>query len=156
MSNTFSIDTPCAHGELTLSGVASAAIAVAGTYYVANSGGTTTLTSGDGFDTSASGRLRYIGTKTIMAHCGATVSFTYNSTSQVIRVRAALNGTTIAASEVALKYGTSGDEVSTALHFMTELATNDYLELFVTDDLGTSKVVTIDKANIFAIAVPNC
>jgi hypothetical protein len=156
MSNSFNSDVPCANGELTLSGVASAAIAVAGTYYVANSGGTTTLTMGDSFDTPASGRLRYTGTKTIMAHCGATVSFTYNSTSQVIRARAAKNGTTIAASEIALKYGTSGDVVSTALHFMTELATNDYIELFVTDDLGTSKVVTVDKANIFAVAIPKC
>lgn len=154
MSDKIAGTFPAAHGELTMASVASAAITVAGTYVAVATGGTTTLTMGDNFDTSADGRLRYIGTKTLMCHMGATVSFTYNSTSQIIKCRAAKNGTTIVSSEVQLKYGTSGDVISTALHFMASMATNDYIELYVTDDLGTSKVVTVNAANIFAVGIP--
>lgn len=155
MSDKISGEFPMAHGELTAPGTSSAAIAVAGTYYLVATGGTTTLTMGVNFDTTANGRLRYIGTKTLMFHCGASLSFHYSAVAtQLLSVRAAKNGTTIAASQLDRSI-TSAAVDSTAMHFMTTLATNDYLEIYATDDSGTNKTVIFDQINIFAVAIPS-
>ncbi len=93
------------------------------------------------------GRLRYTGTTTRMFHVAVTLSGTPQTGNDVFVFGVAKGGTVIAASKVL--GSTSGTQLS-ALHAMVELASNEYLELFVGNTSATRNF-TVKSLNIFAL-----
>lgn len=116
---------------------------------------TTALSSGVyEFDNGGSnnGRLRYTGTTTKMFHVACTVSIASSGVNDVFVMGIAKGGTVIATSKVMNKITAAGDTQSTALHVMAELATNEYIELYVGNMTDTDNLV-IKTLNLFAVGM---
>ena len=121
---------------------------------------TTTLNATSSFDSPSYGRLRYTGLVTTYFHCGSTVSLKSLGTNTVTRQVLVKNGTVNASNEytggvqqtgqVEHKVGTAGDVISTAIHSMVKMATNDYIELAVSNDTDTNDF-TITNADTFCL-----
>ena len=95
------------------------------------------------------GRLRYTGATTRMFHVAITLSGTPATPSDVLVLGAAKNGTVIAASKV---LGSASGTQFSALHAYIELATNDYLEVYV-GNITASRDFTFKSLNIFAMGM---
>ena len=104
------------------------------------------------WDSPSNGRLRYTGTNTLSFHCGVTVSFkTSAGNNQEVMFEIRKNGTKINGSKV-LSTGDSGEYHSTAIHIFTQMATNDYLEIWTINNSGTNTVV-VNSFNLFTMSV---
>src|SRR4030067_3469966 len=121
----------------------------------------TTLNTNVQFDSPSAGRLRYTGSVTRMFHLGCTFDVSSVTNNQVIKgvfyknggVNANsefTSGTQLSAGTIQHKTGTGGDQISTAIHVMVELATNDYIELGILNDTSTADLKVIDM-NVFAM-----
>jgi len=115
---------------------------------------TTTLSSnsmGD-WDSPSDGRLRYTGTKTMTFHAGATISFKSTAgNNQQIELEMRKNGTKITGSKV-LSTADNAEYASTAIHIFAQLATNDYLEIYVINNTGSNNVV-VNSFNLFNMSL---
>jgi len=99
------------------------------------------------------GRLRYTGATTKMFHCAVTVSFDGEGAGTNVYVFAITkNGVAMSGCKVLQSIAAVGDIQSTALHCMAELATNDYIELYVGNTTDTDDI-TIKSMNIFALGM---
>lgn len=98
------------------------------------------------------GRLRYTGTTTKQFHVACSISFKPATANDIFVIGIAKNGTVIAASKVLQQISGIAQIVSTALHVMAELATNDYLELFV-GNVSDTDDFTITTLNMFAMGL---
>lgn len=114
----------------------------------------TTLNADYEFDNGGAnnGRLRYTGTVTKTFHIATTISFAADSANDVFVIGVAKNGTVIAGSKVLVRVINAADTVSTALHVMVSLATNDYIELYVGNITDADDFV-IKTLNIFAMGM---
>lgn len=141
-------------GEAAMQGNATATtIGSAGTYVKA--AGTTAL-SGDEYlfddDSSTANRLRYTGTpeKLVMFWC--TCSFTSASNNQQISFKAYLHddsgasGAVIDDSLVTQFVQSTSDTMSVTVVGHAHMATNDYLEMHVTNETGTNNVTIVDMS----------
>ena len=138
------------YGSFYRNAASATTVSVAGTYYKA--AGTTTAGSLYLMDMPADNRLRYTGTPTMHFHVAVSTSFTTAGSNETIGLKVAKNGTVIDSS-VCRRRVTSGSDIgSTAVHIDASLATNDYLELFVTNETNTS-TVTIDEVYFFALGM---
>ena len=127
---------------------AATTISVSGTYYKEN-GTWTSQGSPVGFTISGN-RLTYTGTPTANFLLLYRASFTVSAgTNQTITFRIAKNGTTDT-STAASNLVDSGDTKVVAGFSFISLATNDYLELFVTNETSTNSV-TCSKAVALAM-----
>lgn len=106
----------------------------------------------DDFDMPAAGRLRYLGVETRAFHVMCTLSFTVVGVNQECHFQLATDGTVSAQSEVRRKVGTGSDVGSSAIHWLTTLAQNEYLSLFVKNITSTNDV-TIVSYNLQAIGM---
>jgi len=116
---------------------------------------TTALSSGEyEFDNGGgnTGRLRYTGTTTKMFHIACTISFSPDNANDEFVVGVAKNGTVISTSKIISKARGIGETSTTALHVMAEMATNDYLELYVGNISGTGNF-TIKTLTMFAMGL---
>ena len=116
-----------------------AAVASAGAFVKVSTASSTTASETSNFTITTDNRATYTGGTTQKF----IVSYQFTCTgqnNQIAAFRIAKNGTTIAGSEVARKIGTGLDEGATAVHFIVELATNDYVELWATNQDGTGNV----------------
>lgn len=114
---------------------------------------TTTLNNDSLFDMSADGRLRYVGTTTRTFHIACTVSFDgAGSGTNVYVFGLAKSGTMVTQSKVLQSITAVGDIQSTALHVMTTLSTNQYLELYV-GNLTDADDITIKTLTLFAVGM---
>lgn len=116
---------------------------------------TTALSAGAyEFDNGGSnnGRLRYTGAITKMFHVACTISIAPASANDVFVLGVAKGGTVIASSKILQKVAVAGDTQSTALHVMAELATNEYLELYVGNTTDADDLV-IKTLNLFALGM---
>jgi len=125
-----------------------------------------TFTDGhlDSFDTPTVYELRYTGATTTPFHLGCTISFKCsggaNQTVKCVLVKNATvnanqeytGGTILNGGTIRTKTGATGDEVSTAIHIMSGLATNDTLSLFVQNTSSTNDVTVID-CNLFGMGI---
>jgi hypothetical protein len=137
-------------GSLYWSATAATTIAVQSTYYKAL--GTTTAINLNRFTSPASNRLTYTGDPDIHLHIACSMSCTCASNSQILGFSIGINGTHIPASLIQRKVGTGADVGALALHWDAQLSTNDYIELFVTNDSGTA-TVTIEQGYLFAMSM---
>lgn len=138
--------TTLPNGEIYFSTPAATTIATAGTFVKA--AGTTTLLSGSSdFTMPSNNRLTYGGTVTKKFRVTVALSMTLGAANEVLALRLAKNGTTIAATEIDRKTGASGDIGAAALTHLVELATNDYVEIWITNK-STTASPTIDLGNM--------
>lgn len=117
------------------------------------------------WDSPSAGKLRYTGTATRVMHCGCTISSKpagANDTFKYVVVKNGSwngsdeysSGTILSAGTITLSQRTGGITYSTAIHIMTSMATNDYIELAVWNDTSAQDVTVIDM-NLFAVGMGN-
>lgn len=145
-----------ASGQIYIPDGSGAATTISGTanYYEVTDG--TWSLSGDAYlfdESGGNGRLTYIGTEPIMAHIACTLSSVCAASTQVLHFRLGITGTTNANAEVQMKIGTGSDVISTALHLIAELDTNDYISLWVRNATSAANV-TVNVANLQAVTMP--
>jgi hypothetical protein len=127
-----------ARGEIAITSSAETSILLVDTWYpVAGTWTLTTATSGEGFDMSTNGQLRYTGTPDRIVFVNATVSFESAVAAKTFEFALAVDGTVIDES-IASHYG-SGPAVPLgfAAQALLSLSTNQYMTLMVrnrTDD----------------------
>ena len=125
-------------------------ISIAGTYY--KTAGTSTARALNGF-THSDNRLTYIGEDDKHFHLAASLSFTCGGTNQTIGWKMAKNGVVDDGTVVRRRVGTGTDIGSTALHADFTLSTNDYIEIWCTNETSTNSV-TLDEFYVFGMGMP--
>lgn len=138
------------HGTMYRNVAAATTIVTPGTYVKA--AGTTTAGALNGFDMPADNRLRYTGAATKHFHLVVSASFTMAGSNDVIGLKMAKNGVPMDESVQRRKVGTGTDIGSTAIHADAVLATNDYIELWVTNETD-SVAVTVDELYVFVMGM---
>ncbi len=114
--------------------------------------GVSSILGTDDFDEPANGRLRYVGVETRMFHIACTVSFTSDSNQQEIHMQLAKSGTVSDQTEIRRKVGTGTDVGTGALHWLTTLATNEYISIFAKNVTGANDI-TIVSFNLQAVGM---
>lgn len=109
----------------------------------------TFTTTSEQFTASSNGRLLYTGSTTRMFHIAITVSGTPATANDIFVWGAAKNGTVLVPSKV---LGSSSGTQFSSLHVYTQLATNDYLELYIGNTTATRNF-TVKSLNIFAMGM---
>ena len=142
------LDALCAKGALSMTTPASVTVG-AGVDAVA--GGTTTLSADSNlFDMPANSRLRYTGTPTIKVVVSAALSITTDTNNIVTAMSIGKNGTIVSPSIISRKIGTGADVGAISLSWLVELATNDFVELFMSHDSGGNVGMTVEKLSLVA------
>jgi len=136
-------------GSLYFSSAAATTITVAGTFYKA--AGTTTQVSANRF-TVGTNRLTYTGTPTIHTHIAASYSMTTAGTNDILGIAIAKGGSVLTHSILKRKIGTGSDVGAAACHADVSLATNEYIELWVTNYDATA-TVTLDLGYLFILGM---
>lgn len=101
---------------------------------------------------NTAGRITYNGTSDRHFHMVASIAMTSAANNQTIAFRLAKNGTTLADTMIERRVGTGTDIGALAIHGDTVLSTNDYIELYVTNETSTANV-TINDLYMFAMGV---
>lgn len=131
--------------------------------YTKVSGVAFTLGTSQNFDMPVNGRLRYTGTKTAYFHLGCTLSMSGAGANDVFSGVLYKNGTVntnleytagteLSAGTITRKMGAASDAGSTAIHVMTQLSTNDYIELAIKNETDTDDI-TIEHVNLFGVCM---
>lgn len=134
-----------AHGGLYRNVAAPTTVTVAGTYYKA--AGTTTAGELDDLTMPQDNRLTYIGVPERHFHILATISMTCDGINKIIGFKIAKNGTPIDGSVSRRRVGTGTDIGALAVQADVALATNDYVEIWVTNET-TNTAVTLDEFHL--------
>ena len=139
-------------GEASMQGNATATtIGAAGTYVKV--AGTTAL-GGDEYlfddDSSTSNRLRYTGAAEKLVHFTASISFTSASNNQQISFKAyyyddsGASGAVIDDSLVTQFVQSTSDTMSVTISCHAIMDTNDYIEIYVTNETNTNSVTVVN------------
>lgn len=110
---------------------------------VAGTTAATTVAPED-FTIATDNRITYTGTRTVDVTVHATLSVSSASNNQVVHMAVYKNGTTkLTGSDMTTKTGTGGDVTHMSIVIDADLATNDYLELWVANDTSASNVTVV-------------
>lgn len=137
-------------GGLYFSTPAATTCTLAGTFYKA--AGTTTVTAVNRCS-HTDNRITYTGDPSIHMHIAASMSFTTSGTNDIISVCISKNGTPQTGSEARRKVGTGTDVGSTALHWDVMMSTNDYLEVWVSNEDSAGTTVTLQNCYLFGLGM---
>lgn len=131
------------YGSYYVEGNASAnTISVAGTYVKAN--GTTTAGSDIlKFTTPTDNRLTYVGSSQVVLRFVAMINMSAGNNKEV-RAKFAKNGSTVSGPPAKTTSSGTGDVSNFILTSIITLNTNDYVELFVTNQTDTTSVTVSD------------
>lgn len=143
----FLVSTAPPYGSMSRLVAAATTVITPGTYYKA--AGTTVAVNLNDFDMPLDNRLRYTGLASKHFHIVVSASFTVGGTNDVVGLKIAKNGVVIDNTVQRRKVTTGTDIGSTAVHGDVVLATNDYLELWLTNETA-SDTVTVDELYFFA------
>ncbi len=124
-------------------------VSATSTYYKA--AGTTTLESISQKFTHSSNRLTYGGALTRDFRINVTATMT-SGNNQELGVRIAKNGTTVSNTTSISTTSGTGKAEGAACQGVIQLATNDYLEIFVSNETATANV-TVTYLSVIAEAV---
>jgi hypothetical protein len=138
------------HGTMYRNVAAATTTVTPGTYLKA--AGTTTAGNLNAFDMPANNRLRYTGAAQKHFHIAVSVSFTCGANNKTVGLKIAKDGVVMDDSVARRRVGTGTDIGSTALHADTTLTTNQYLELWLTNETNTA-TVTIDEMYFFVMGM---
>lgn len=139
------------HGSFSRLVAAATTIGTAGVYVKA-AGTTSVGPNMKDFTMPVDGRLTYIGAPDRHFHVVVSASFTVANNNKVIGLKVAKNGTPLDPSIQRRKVATGADIGSTAVHADVILSTNDYLELYVTNETDTVSP-TIDELYFFVMGM---
>jgi hypothetical protein len=143
------------YGEMTINGNSTASGTITPGTPI-EMGGTVTAGSNRGFTvtTGSGGRLTHDGIATKKLKVTVTATLSSNVNSQILSLFIAENGTAIAASEVRHKSGATGtDEIAMSTQAFVDAATDDYYEVFVEIDGGTTPTITVEDMQMSIIEV---
>ncbi len=138
------------YGAYYFTATAATTIAVAGTFVKAL--GTTVLTNAREFTMPSNNRLTYTGVPDRHMHLVLSASFISAGTNDNLSIALARNGAVITHTEMTRFVSTGSDQGSTASHGDVVLSTNDYIELFVTNE-DAAVDVTVQQAYVFAMGM---
>ena len=137
-------------GSLYFSTPAATTTVTPGTYLKV--AGTTTSISLNRVTMPANNRLAYTGTPTVHAHIACSIDMTSGSNNQTAGFKIAKNDVVLDHSKVTRRISTGTDVGSTALHADVSLATNDYVELWLTNETSTA-TITIGNGYLFFLTM---
>ncbi len=143
-----SFNPPC--GGFYITTPIATPIAEAGTFVKAL--GTTTITMLNGMTMPISNRLVYTGAPDRSFHISASMSFTSLGANDNVSLAIAKNGSVLDHSELTRFLASGNDQGSTSVHADAVLSTNDYFELFVTNEDDTMNF-TMQQAYLFALGI---
>ncbi|MBW1853105.1 MAG: LamG domain-containing protein [Deltaproteobacteria bacterium] len=116
------------------------------------SGTTTEVTSSDHVAVSSAGRITYTGAKTRCFKVDAAVTMTTAGNNKLVSFYIARNGTPLTPSRQQRFVSTGADVGNMALTCMPQLATNDYIEIYVENNTDNTNVTgEFMNANIMSI-----
>jgi len=138
------------YGGMFFTVPAATTIATPGT--MVKSAGTTTLTNARDFTSPVDNRLTYTGVPDRHMHIAMSFSLTTVGTNDDVSIAVAKNGVVIAHSKLTRFMSTGLDHGSTATHADMVLSTDDFLELFVTNEDAAADV-TIQQGYMFAVGM---
>lgn len=126
-------------------------IVSANTDYVTNWNSSGAQTNARQFTVSTAGRLTYSGTVNIHCHVACTISFSVSvAASKEVQFKIYKNGSTeVAGSLTTVDTNGATVTLSTAIHCDVGLSTNDYLEVWVSNETDTTNV-TLEDCYLFA------
>lgn len=140
-------------GEISMSGNTSLTNITSANAWVKIAGTTNFSTGSYEFSNGATNnRLKYTGPSTKMFHIACTISVKSTQSSSNLKAVLYKNGVPLNNGIVQCKMGSSSDIVSTAIHVMTEMNQNDYLELWITNTVSSADF-TVTEMNLFAMGV---
>ena len=121
-------------------------ITIAGIFYSPTSGTSSIVNGTADIDMPQAGRIRYIGVADRHFMLSVSITATVAGNNQDIRFQLTKNGTALPETIVARTWGTGADGGNLAMNTSTILATNDYIELQVSNDTSTSTVTITNGA----------
>jgi hypothetical protein len=142
--------TQSAYGECYISSITATSIGTAGTFVKV--GGTTTAGFLSNFTHPASNRLTYTGTATRKFLLTAALSFHGTGTNDYKFAFHKNTSSLLSPSIVSTTGSGTGDLAHVSIQTIVELATNDFIEVFVTNADATNSA-TIDFMNVTAVAL---
>jgi len=92
-------------------------------------------------------RLRYMGTKTKIFNIVASLSLTSTTSNQVLSMYFAKNGAVINSTRIQRKIGNGSDIGAASVSGTVELATGDYIELWLANNVSSSNA-TVENLNL--------
>ena len=137
-------------GGLFFTLAAATTISVQGT--MVKAAGTTALTNARNFTAPGDNRLTYTGVPDRHVHIAMSVSFTTSGSNEDISIAIAKNGVVLTHSKLTRFLATGQDHGATASHGDVVLSTNDFIEVFVTNEDSTADV-TIQQGYMFAVGM---
>lgn len=138
------------YGGLSFVTPAATTIGTPGT--LVKAAGTTALTNLRKFTMPVDNRLVYTGVPDRHFHIAMSMSVTTAGTNDDVSIAIAKNGVVVAHSKLTRFMATGTDHGSTASHADFMLSTNDFIELFTTNEDTTSDV-TIQQGYLFAVGM---
>lgn len=137
----------CTNGSLYVTTPAATTIATPSTFVKV--AGTTTMVSGaHRVDMPQDNRLRYLGIATVHIHLVANLSVSCAANNQHISFAIFKNGVKVDHSQMDHLIGTGTDVKIMAIHADMDLTTNDYVELWVSNETSTG-AVTVEHGYMF-------
>jgi hypothetical protein len=97
-------------------------------------------------------RLVYTGSSMKMFHIACTLSVKATNSGSNMKAVLYKNGVALSKGIVQTKMGSNSDIISTAIHVMTDMQNGDYLELWITNTVGSDDF-TVTEMNMFAMGV---
>lgn len=134
--------TPRNYGELHITATATTVIAVAGTYV--KMAGTTTLDSALNFSASGNNRLVCNSLVTSNYFLSLSVSMQTTSSNQTLAIRVYKNGVAETSSTMTTRAETANTPCLLSLNQIINLATNDYIEIWVTNITNNNNITAIN------------
>jgi hypothetical protein len=147
------------HGEVYYVGAGTGSTSVVlttqNTRYLVNTMTTSLNPNSDNFDMPQNGRLRYIGTPLLCFHVALTISMkTTSANNKAIYCHAYKNGSLIPGSQIRNLCTSSSDYVCSAIHTFCQLATNDYIEVYMSCENSSNVSMDVGTLNLFAMGMP--
>jgi hypothetical protein len=142
--------TQSTYGEYYISSITATSIATAGTFVKV--GGTTTAGFLSNFTHPASNRLTYTGTATRKFLIAVALSFHGTATNDYKFAFHKNTSSLLSPSIISATGAGTGDLAHVSCQTIVELATNDFIEVFVTNADATNSA-TIDFMNVTAVAL---
>lgn len=110
--------------------------------------GTTIADTNNSKFNHSSNRLTYVGGFTTTFHIFVNCNLLASANNQNLSIGLALNGTIITQSEMTIRATTSGQPYFAATQFPVIMSANDYIELFVINNSGSTNI-TVQDMNMF-------
>ena len=134
--------TPRNYGELHITATATTVIAVTGTYV--KMAGTTTLDSALNFSASGNNRLVCNSLVTSNYFLSLSVSMQTTSSNQTLAMRIYKNGVAETSSTMTTRAETANTPCLLSLNQIISLATNDYIEIWLTNITNNNNLTAIN------------